>query len=44
MNLKDGVYYEDLEIGLEVASPARTVTEADIVNFAGISRDSNEWH
>jgi acyl dehydratase len=44
VNLKDGVYYEDLEIGLEVASPARTVTEADIVNFAGLSGDFNVIH
>lgn len=44
MNTTDGVYYEDLEEGSEVTSPARTVTEADIVNFAGISGDFNIIH
>lgn len=44
MKLKEGVYFEDLEIGREVASPARTVTEADIVNFAGLSGDFNVIH
>ena len=44
MKLKDGVYFEDLEIGRKVVSPARTVTEADIVNFAGLSGDFNVIH
>jgi len=30
-------YWEDLEIGEEYTTPSRTVTEADIVNFAGLS-------
>ncbi len=37
-------YFEDLEIGEECESPARTVTEADIVNFAGLSGDYNALH
>jgi acyl dehydratase len=37
-------YFEDLEIGEEYTSPSRTVTEADIVNFAGLSGDYNELH
>jgi acyl dehydratase len=40
----DSRYYEDLEVGEEVISPARTVTEADIVNFAGLSGDFNVIH
>ena len=44
MDLADGVYFEDLEIGQEVVSPARTMTEADIVNFAGLSGDFNVIH
>lgn len=32
-------YFEELEIGETLISPRRTVTEADIVNFAGISGD-----
>ncbi|PIU86862.1 MAG: acyl dehydratase, partial [Deltaproteobacteria bacterium CG06_land_8_20_14_3_00_44_19] len=37
-------YWEDLEIGEEYTSPSRTVTEADVVNFAGLSGDYNELH
>jgi oxepin-CoA hydrolase/3-oxo-5,6-dehydrosuberyl-CoA semialdehyde dehydrogenase len=32
-------YFEELEIGDALVTPRRTVTEADIVNFAGISGD-----
>ncbi|MBI2869363.1 MAG: MaoC family dehydratase N-terminal domain-containing protein [Chloroflexi bacterium] len=37
-------YYEDWNIGEKFTSPARTVTQADIVNFAGISGDYNLAH
>lgn len=39
-----GLYWEEWEIGAEFVSPARTVTEADIVMFAGISGDYNPLH
>jgi len=39
-----GLYWEQWEIGAEFDSPARTVTEADIVAFAGISGDYNPLH
>ena len=39
-----GLYWEEWEIGAEFESPARTVTEADIVHFAGISGDYNPLH
>jgi acyl dehydratase len=39
-----GLYWEEWELGAEFESPARTVTEADIVNFAGISGDYNPLH
>ena len=39
-----GLYLEDFEIGKEYISPARTVTEADVVNFAGLSGDFNPLH
>jgi acyl dehydratase len=39
-----GLYWEDWEIGAEFESPARTVTEADIVMFAGLSGDYNPLH
>jgi acyl dehydratase len=39
-----GLYWEDWEIGAEFESPARTVTEADIVMFAALSGDYNPLH
>ena len=39
-----GMYWEAWEIGAEFESPARTVTEADIVMFAGLSGDYNPLH
>lgn len=39
-----GLYWEDWDIGAEFESPARTVTEADIVMFAGLSGDYNPLH
>ena len=37
-------YFEDIEVGEEYESPGRTVTEADIVLFAGLSGDYNIVH
>ena len=39
-----GRYFEEFEIGDVVISPARTVTETDIVLFAGLSGDYNPLH
>ena len=39
-----GMYWEEWEIGAEFESPARTVTESDIVMFAGLSGDYNPLH
>jgi len=39
-----GMYWEEWEIGAEFESPARTVTETDIVMFAGLSGDYNPLH
>jgi 3-hydroxybutyryl-CoA dehydratase len=39
-----GLYFQDFEVGQMVESPARTVTEADIVMFAGVSGDYNQLH
>ncbi len=39
-----GMYFEEFEIGQEITTPARTITEADVVNFAGISGDFNALH
>jgi acyl dehydratase len=38
------LYFDDLEIGQEYQSVSRTVTEADIVTFAGFSGDFNSIH
>lgn len=38
------IFYEDLEEGKEHKSSGRTVTETDVVNFAGISADYNNMH
>lgn len=37
-------YYEDFNTGDESSSPGRTITEADIVNFAGLTGDWYELH
>ena len=39
-----GMYFEEFEIGIEVVSPGRTITEADVVAFAGLSGDFNQLH
>jgi acyl dehydratase len=39
-----GRYFEDFDIGQEFISPARTITQTDIVNFACLSGDFNEVH
>ncbi|MBP3959088.1 dehydratase [Gemmata sp. G18] len=38
------LYFDDLEVGQEWTSGGRTVTDADIVNFAGFSGDFNPIH
>ena len=38
------LYFDDVEIGQEWESPSRTLTESDIVNFAGLSGDFNAIH
>ena len=44
MDAQPGLWFEDLEVGEEYHSPGRTVTEADIVIFAGVSGDYNVLH
>ncbi len=39
-----GMYFEDFQAGVAVETQARTITETDIVNFAGISGDYNAIH
>ena len=39
-----GLYFEDFEVGQTVMTSGRTITEADIVTFAGLSGDYNQIH
>jgi acyl dehydratase len=38
------LFYEDLNVGDEDQSTGRTVTETDVVSFAGLSGDFNNMH
>ncbi|NPA93228.1 MAG: dehydratase [Chloroflexi bacterium] len=38
------MYFEDFEIGQQIVTAGRTITEADIVAFAGLSGDYNQLH
>jgi len=42
--LPRGSYFEEFEIGDTVESASRTITETDIVIFAGLSGDYNQLH
>jgi len=39
-----GMYFEEFEPGQRVTSPGRTITESDIVAFAGLTGDYNQIH
>ena len=39
-----GLYFEEFEEGTDYVTRARTVTEADVVAFAGLSGDFNPLH
>ena len=38
------LYFDDFHLGQKFISKSRTLTEADIVNFAGLSWDHNQLH
>jgi acyl dehydratase len=40
----DQLYFEDFETGQEFVTRSRTITEADVVAFAGLSGDFNPLH
>lgn len=40
----NGYRYEDLHSGMEFFSPGRTITDADLVGFAGLTGDFSELH
>jgi acyl dehydratase len=39
-----GLRYADLRVGMEFRSPGRTITDADLVGFAGLTGDYSELH
>jgi 3-hydroxybutyryl-CoA dehydratase len=39
-----GMWFEEFEVGQQIITPGRTITEADIVTFAGLSGDYNQIH
>ena len=38
------LYFDDFHIGQQFKTKSRTITEADVVNFAGLSWDHNQLH
>ena len=42
--VRSGYRYEDLHVGLRFRSPGRTITDADLVAFAGLTGDYSELH
>ena len=40
----DGYRYADLHVGMTFRSPGRTITDADVVAFAGLTGDYSELH
>lgn len=39
-----GKYFEELELGQEIFTAARTITESDLVQFANLTGDTNPMH
>jgi acyl dehydratase len=39
-----GLYFEEFSVGQKIVTVGRTVTESDIVNFAGVSGDFTQIH
>lgn len=44
MMKRRGLYFEEFEVGQKIVTSARTVTESDVVTFAGLSGDYNQIH
>jgi acyl dehydratase len=41
---RTGYRYADLHVGMSFRSPGRTITDADLVGFAGLTGDYSELH
>ena len=39
-----GMWFEQFDVGQRIITPGRTITESDIVTFAGLSGDYNQIH
>src|SRR5215211_9092083 len=39
-----GLYFEDIEPGAQLVTRGRTITESDLVQFAGLTGDYNPMH
>lgn len=39
-----GLYFEEFSVGQRIVTAGRTITEADVVRFAGLSGDYNQIH
>lgn len=39
-----GMYYEEFEVGMRMVTRGRTVSESDLVQFAGLTGDFNPMH
>ena len=39
-----GMYFEEFEVGYEIVSAARTITETDVVSFAALTGDWTQIH
>jgi acyl dehydratase len=44
MKMITSLHFDDFHVGQKFVTKARTVTEADVVNFAGLSWDHNPLH
>lgn len=44
MTIRTSYRYDDLFVGLAFRSPGRTITDADLVGFAGLTGDFSELH
>ena len=44
LSISRGMFFEEFAVGQQIISTARTVTESDVVTFAGLSGDYNQIH
>ncbi|MGE5123776.1 MAG: MaoC/PaaZ C-terminal domain-containing protein [Acidobacteriaceae bacterium] len=44
METRRGLWFEEFEVGQHIITPGRTITESDIVSFAGVSGDYTQIH